>query len=101
MGLDCVFHVRADCQTRGYVYMLIESGLQCDRLFLVGVILVLLPRVIVFASQTSDQSRVQLTPLEGFLALHFGIWLVAISLALVLNVSLIPYLIAHDVSTSF
>jgi hypothetical protein len=43
-----------------------------------------------FLSETEniyEQRRSALTPLESFLALHFGIWLAAIAVALVLDAS--------------
>lgn len=47
--------------------------------------LTLSPRLLLFISDTGP--RTILTPLESFLALHLGIWLFAIALALVFNVS--------------
>lgn len=54
------------------------------------------PRLLLFISETAspNERRSSLTSLESFLARHFGIWLAAIALALVLNVSNIP-LIPH------
>lgn len=45
--------------------------------------LIFFPRALLFAAEEGQT----LTPLEGFLALHFGILLAAVSLALMLNVS--------------
>ncbi|THU88394.1 hypothetical protein K435DRAFT_761043 [Dendrothele bispora CBS 962.96] len=49
-------------------------------------ILVLFPRLLLFLSETATQdNRPSLTSLETFLATHFGIWLVAIAISLVLT----------------
>ncbi|ETW85880.1 hypothetical protein HETIRDRAFT_311279 [Heterobasidion irregulare TC 32-1] len=44
--------------------------------------LIFFPRALLFAAEEGQT----LTPLEGFLALHFGILLAAVSLALILNI---------------
>lgn len=53
--------------------------------------LILSPRLLLFVSETasSTERRTALTPLESFLALQFGIFLLALSAALVLNVCLL------------
>lgn len=48
--------------------------------------LVFFPRFLLFISEQAWGYRSSLTAFESFLALHFGIWLFAIALALVLNV---------------
>ncbi|KAF9013874.1 hypothetical protein BDQ17DRAFT_1230886, partial [Cyathus striatus] len=50
--------------------------------------LVLFPRLLLFISEAGSDTdhRTALTPLESFLALHFGIFLSALALALVLNI---------------
>ncbi|EIN07300.1 hypothetical protein PUNSTDRAFT_121454 [Punctularia strigosozonata HHB-11173 SS5] len=48
--------------------------------------LILFPRFLLFAAETSADVRNVLTPLEAFLALHSGIFLLALSLALILNI---------------
>jgi hypothetical protein len=60
------------------------------RLLLVTSVLTLFPRLLLFISESesiSEHPRSSLTPLESFLALHFGIWLSAIAVALVTNAS--------------
>ncbi|KII88430.1 hypothetical protein PLICRDRAFT_92169 [Plicaturopsis crispa FD-325 SS-3] len=47
--------------------------------------LILFPRVLLFATAESER-RTQLSSLERFLALHFGIFLIAIALTLLLNI---------------
>jgi len=55
--------------------------------FLLSLCLILSPRLLLFISETaSTERRTALTSLESFLALHFGIFLLALSLALVLNI---------------
>jgi hypothetical protein len=53
--------------------------------------LILSPRLLLFVSETasSTERRTALTPLESFLAFQFGIFLLALSAALVLNVCLL------------
>jgi hypothetical protein len=60
----------------------------CNRLFLLSLCLIISPRLLLFISETttSTERRTTLTPLESFLALQFGIFLLALSAALVLNV---------------
>jgi hypothetical protein len=67
--------------------------LTVHRLLLLSMGLTIFPRLLLFISDTAraTERRTALTPLESFLALHFGIWLAAISLALVFNVC-IPHL---------
>jgi len=50
--------------------------------------LILFPRLLLFFAETSESAerRTALTPLESFLALHFGVLLAAVSVASVLNV---------------
>jgi len=49
--------------------------------------LILSPRLLLFLSQTgTSQQRTALTSLEAFLAVHFGVYLVAVAVALILNV---------------
>ncbi|KAG6917976.1 hypothetical protein DXG01_017160 [Tephrocybe rancida] len=50
--------------------------------------------LLLFLSETTSSSerRIALTPLEAFLAKHFGIWLVAIAIAVVLNIPSTPRL---------
>jgi len=59
-----------------------------NRFFLLSFCLILSPRLLLFVSETasSTERRTSLTPLESFLALHLGIFLLALSAALVLNV---------------
>ncbi|KAF8238961.1 hypothetical protein L208DRAFT_1239737 [Tricholoma matsutake] len=62
-------------------------------LLLAASFLTLFPRLLLFVSETesiSEHRRSALTPLESFLALHFGIWLGAIAIALILDASGIP-----------
>jgi len=60
----------------------IWSWLSAALLALLAATLTLSPRLLLFLSE----SGVSLTPLEAFLALHFGIFLAAFALTLVLNV---------------
>jgi hypothetical protein len=53
-----------------------------------GLMLVVFPRFLLFAAETSAEPRNVLTPLEAFLALHAGILLFSLSLAMILNVCL-------------
>jgi hypothetical protein len=55
--------------------------------------LVLSPRLLLFLSQTGTQQRTALTALEAFLAIHFGVYLVAVAVALILNVGRISRLL--------
>ncbi|KAI8998617.1 hypothetical protein BD414DRAFT_453533 [Trametes punicea] len=48
--------------------------------------LILSPRLLLFLSETGAERRVVLTPLESFMALHTGILLFAIALALIFNI---------------
>ncbi|GLB34899.1 hypothetical protein LshimejAT787_0204640 [Lyophyllum shimeji] len=50
--------------------------------------LTVFPGLLLFLSETAVTAgrRSELTPLESFLAVHFGIWLTAIAAALVLNI---------------
>jgi hypothetical protein len=58
-------------------------------LFLIASLLTLAPRFLLFASTAADEERRNaLSPLEAFLALHFGVFLYAIVAALVFNVRL-------------
>jgi hypothetical protein len=62
------------------------------RLLVAASILTLFPRLLLFLSETEniyEQRRSALTPLESFLALHFGIWLAAIAVVLVLDASVV------------
>ncbi|KAK7446404.1 hypothetical protein VKT23_014609 [Stygiomarasmius scandens] len=53
---------------------------------LLSAVLLFFPRLLLFISETtSPESRPSLTPLERFLATHFGIWLTAIAISLVLT----------------
>ncbi|TFK42528.1 hypothetical protein BDQ12DRAFT_676361 [Crucibulum laeve] len=60
-----------------------------SRLVVLASCLTLFPRLLLFISETAatQDRRTALTPLESFLALHFGIFLSALALTLVLNVS--------------
>lgn len=64
------------------------TNITLHRLLLLASCLVLFPRLLLFISETASpyERRSALTSLESFLALHFGIWLAAVALALVLNV---------------
>lgn len=53
--------------------------------------LILSPRLLLFLAQTQ---RTALTSLEAFLAIHFGVYLVAVAIALILNVGGKKYLLA-------
>ncbi|KAL0946578.1 hypothetical protein HGRIS_012780 [Hohenbuehelia grisea] len=57
-------------------------------LLVMSACLTIFPRLLLFISETAtgDERRPGLTPLEAFLALHFGIWLAATAAALVLNI---------------
>ncbi|KAG6814388.1 hypothetical protein H0H92_010974 [Tricholoma furcatifolium] len=54
--------------------------------------LTVFPNLLLFLSETSLDRRAALTPLESFLATHFGIWLAAIAVAIVLNIPSTPNL---------
>ncbi|KAF4576792.1 hypothetical protein EYR36_000613 [Pleurotus pulmonarius] len=56
-------------------------------IFTLSLCLTIFPRLLRFLSETGteEHARVALSPLESFLALHFGILLAAIAAALVLN----------------
>ena len=60
----------------------IWSWLSAALLTILAATLTLSPRLLLFLSE----SAVSLTSLEAFLALHFGIFLAALALTLVLNV---------------
>ncbi|KIM87154.1 hypothetical protein PILCRDRAFT_301803 [Piloderma croceum F 1598] len=67
--------------------------------FLLSLCLILSPRLLLFVSETasSTERRTVLTPLESFLALQFGIFLLALSAALVLNIpSAAPIMAPHE-----
>jgi hypothetical protein len=65
----------------------IWSCLSAGLLVLLASALILSPRLLLFLSQTgTSQQRTALTSLEAFLAVHFGVYLVAVAVALVLNV---------------
>lgn len=65
-----------------------NSDTDC-RIFILSLCLTIFPRLLRFLSETGteEHAKVALSPLESFLALHFGIILAAIAAALVLNVS--------------
>jgi hypothetical protein len=73
------------CAFHGYEAVLIVFFLLDHRLLLPSICLTFSPRVLLFFAELSS-ARHALTPLERFLSLHLGIWLAAMSLALVLNV---------------
>ncbi|TRM62747.1 hypothetical protein BD626DRAFT_498311 [Schizophyllum amplum] len=54
---------------------------------LLAAILTLSPRLLLFLSEVSadDDRRRVLTPLEAFLSMHFGIWLAALAVSVLLN----------------
>ncbi|KAF8625808.1 hypothetical protein AX15_005195 [Amanita polypyramis BW_CC] len=58
-------------------------------LFLLAAVLILAPRLLLFFSEDQGlkDPRIVLSPLETFLARCLGIWLAAISLTLILNIS--------------
>lgn len=58
--------------------------------------LILFPRLLLFLSQSSAAERGTLTSLEAFLTLHFGIYLVVIAAALILNVRQDQQISLHD-----
>ncbi|KAI9064457.1 hypothetical protein FKP32DRAFT_1757719 [Trametes sanguinea] len=55
-------------------------------LVILSVPLILSPRLLLFLSETGTERRVSLTPLESYMALHAGILLFALALALVFNI---------------
>ncbi|KAI0374915.1 hypothetical protein BV20DRAFT_986896 [Pilatotrama ljubarskyi] len=55
-------------------------------LLMLAIAMILFPRLLLFLSETGTERRVALTPLEAFMALHIGILLFAISLALIFNI---------------
>ncbi|KAH9854251.1 hypothetical protein C2E23DRAFT_884348 [Lenzites betulinus] len=55
-------------------------------LLVLSIPLILSPRLLLFLSETSTERRAALTPLESFMALHAGILLSAIALALIFNI---------------
>ena len=65
----------------------IWSWLSAAPLTILATTLTFSPRLLLFLSETA----VSLTPLEAFLALHFGIFLAALALTLVLNVRCVPF----------
>ncbi|KAF8077892.1 hypothetical protein FPV67DRAFT_18670 [Lyophyllum atratum] len=64
--------------------------------------LTVFPSLLLFISETTATTvrRTALTPLESFLAVHFGIWLTAIAVALILNVPSSPTLQELQVSAT-
>jgi hypothetical protein len=76
------------------------AHLVLHRLLLLAMCLILFPRLLLFISETTSatERRTALTPLESFLALHFGIWLAATSLALALNVRLFNLCLTFSLS---
>ncbi|KAF9464757.1 hypothetical protein BDZ94DRAFT_1297017 [Collybia nuda] len=64
------------------------SWVTASLLLLLAFCLTLFPRLLLFISETANsyERRSTLTSLESFLALHFGIWLAAISCTLILNI---------------
>lgn len=51
-----------------------------------SVVLAIFPRMLVVLAHSASETGTSLTPLESFLGLHFGIWLAAIGISLLLNV---------------
>jgi hypothetical protein len=62
------------------------SYFSAGTLALLASALILFPRLLLFLSQSGAEERSTLTSLEAFLALHFGIYLVAVAATLILNV---------------
>lgn len=58
------------------------------RFFLVALCFIGSPRLLLFLSETTPTVDRRMTPLEYFLAVHFGILLISVSAALILNVRL-------------
>ncbi|KAF5380896.1 hypothetical protein D9615_004004 [Tricholomella constricta] len=71
-------------------------------LLVLAACLTVFPSFLLFISESasSAERRAALTPLESFLAIHFGIWLTAIAVALVLNAPSSPSLSELQVSTT-
>ncbi|KAJ7219337.1 hypothetical protein GGX14DRAFT_494345 [Mycena pura] len=61
-------------------------------LTLLSIILSASPRLLLFVSEPANalEARTDLTPLESFLALHAGVWLLAVAVSLVLNIPSAP-----------
>ena len=57
-------------------------------LLIIAIPMMLFPTLILYASETGNERRNALTPLESFLALHSGILLVAVASGLLFNVSI-------------
>ncbi|KAI0670360.1 hypothetical protein C8Q78DRAFT_1035827 [Trametes maxima] len=55
-------------------------------LLILAVPLMMSPRLLLFLSETGTERRVSLTPLESFIALHTGILLFSVALALIFNI---------------
>ena len=73
----------------------IWSWLSAALLAVLAATFILSPRLLLFLSESS----LTLTPLEAFLALHFGIFLTALALTLVLNVcGILPPVTTHLIS---
>lgn len=68
------------------------SWMAASMLLISASLLTLFPRLLLFMSETMRESKQPsvLTPLESFLALHLGIWLAAVAVALVLNIPPTP-----------
>ncbi|CAA7271652.1 unnamed protein product [Cyclocybe aegerita] len=64
----------------------IWSALAAALLAALAVPLTLFPRLLLLLSDDATEPRTSLTHLEAFLALHFGLFLAALALALLLNV---------------
>jgi len=64
-------------------------------LTLMSSILIIFPRILLFAAETSTERRASLTELERFLSLHFAICLAAVAAALVLHIPSAPPPVAH------
>ncbi|KAJ8078905.1 hypothetical protein PM082_013189 [Marasmius tenuissimus] len=66
------------------------SWISAISIFVLAALLTMFPQFLLFISQTvpasSNDYRASLTPLESFLATHFGLWLVALAASLVLNI---------------
>ena len=72
---------------KAHYYFLEYDGLSVCRLSFVALVLLAFPRLLLFAAETSEERRNTLTPLEAFLALHAGIFLLAMALSTILNAS--------------
>ncbi|KAH9901407.1 hypothetical protein C8Q73DRAFT_786779 [Cubamyces lactineus] len=55
-------------------------------LLVLAVPLILSPRLLLFLSETGNERRAALTPLESFMALHTGLLLFAVALVLIFNI---------------